>query len=521
MTTTSPVEPAASSSAVPGWDPGTGHAPEAAAPRRPPRDRAELSDQLVAQRSSLVAYLTNQLSDRQLAEDLAHEVLASALAHLDDIDPQRPLWPWLITIARNQLIDHYRRTGTAQELGGHPRVCEALSPSAAQASTHEFDDPGTRMGEHELLDQAMRPLTSRQRSALLLHDVHGWSSEQIAALHGRNRNAVHQLIYRARNRVRHEYERLSGDKGAMGVLPWPFLWAGELFRRAGARTRRSIQEWQLALSAFGESMAGVAVVASLSLGAGAMWATDSAEVTGSFQLTDLSDADLVASARAAAPQLGSPESTTTGDVSFDEQQRLAAAISEAGPEALEAQRAAEEAQAEAADAEESDTDLEPESDERRLSDAADSVDSSEASVQPNIETTKSNRYDDGRSVDIEAKTDVDAGTVEGGQYVEGSSDWDCDHSTSEPVCQASETTSEDPSPNLLEETVRDATEDASGGTDEKTDDAQGSDGDSTSEVQERTSGTRNDAESIEVLPDDDCGPDDAIGTVCKTTKSVS
>lgn len=515
MTAASPVEHPARSVDDP--EPGRGASrPPGTVPRHRPGDADGLIDRIAAERDGLVAYLAGRVDDRHVAEDLAQDVLTSALAHLDKVDPERPLWPWLMTMARNRLTDHYRRSQTAQELHEHPRVREALSPYTAEDPPHAFEDLGTRMGEHQLLGEAMRLLTPRQRSALLLHDVGGWSSEQIGELHGRNRNAVHQLIHRARSRARDEYQRLSGDKGALGLLPWPLVWASGLLRRTAARTRRNIQDWQLALPAFGESMASVAVVASLGLGAGTMWASDPAEALENPDLTDLSDAALAASAEAAAPQLVPPEPTTsTEEVDLGDQQRLAAAISDAEPEAFEVQRAAQAEAAEEAEAEveESDVEVTVDSDDQHLGEAAETVRSSEATVEPSVETSESDRYDHGKSIDAGATTEIEAGTLEGGQWVDSDEDWNCDHDTSGAVCETSRPADDEPATDLEADMTQDEQADVT------SIDTENNEVDVTSDTQDGSSDTQEDIESVEVLTDDNCDLDETIGSACQAASS--
>jgi DNA-directed RNA polymerase specialized sigma24 family protein len=69
---------------------------------------------------SLLAYLCQQISDRQDAEDLLLEVFLAALQNplLARLPARRQL-AWLRRVARNKVIDHYRHTAllTTQSLG--------------------------------------------------------------------------------------------------------------------------------------------------------------------------------------------------------------------------------------------------------------------------------------------------------------------------------------------------------------------------------------------------------------------
>ena len=58
----------------------------------------------------VVAWLMRQVRDADLAADLCGEVFAAALIARERFDPQRgPAKAWLLTIARNALVDSVRR----------------------------------------------------------------------------------------------------------------------------------------------------------------------------------------------------------------------------------------------------------------------------------------------------------------------------------------------------------------------------------------------------------------------------
>jgi hypothetical protein len=134
---------------------------------------------------------------------------------------------------------------------------------------------------------------------MLLHDVSGWDADQIATLHGRSRNAIHQLLHRARARVRDEYQRLNGDGRVLSLLPWPLLWVADLGRRGTDRIWRMWNEWQLVVPAASEPFAGLAVAATIGLGGGVMM---SGGVSGAAaaELPEPDHADLVPAATATA-----------------------------------------------------------------------------------------------------------------------------------------------------------------------------------------------------------------------------
>ena len=57
----------------------------------------------------LHVYLSRFLGDRVAAEDVLQDTLLQFYLHNNSFDANRPLQPWLYTVARNQAIDYMRR----------------------------------------------------------------------------------------------------------------------------------------------------------------------------------------------------------------------------------------------------------------------------------------------------------------------------------------------------------------------------------------------------------------------------
>lgn len=131
------------------------------------------------------------------AEDIAHDALLRALMRLDTFDPRRPLWPWLVGVARKAAIDAARKRGDV---------------------VHEDDNAADNsppfeglIEEQVLLSQALERVPPRQRHALTLRYLWGWKPADAAATLGITTNAFDQLMHRARARLRDEYVRIAPD----------------------------------------------------------------------------------------------------------------------------------------------------------------------------------------------------------------------------------------------------------------------------------------------------------------------
>src|SRR3954469_12815473 len=154
------------------------------------------------------AYLQRLVSDQHLAQDLTHEVFVSALIRLRTARPPIAFGPWLYRIARNASIDVHRRSKLVRQvpLPGPEDDTGVLSinhePQAQAELSEWLDDVRDVLGG----------LSESHRSVLVLRELEGRSSGEIAERLGISRPAVEGLLFRARAKVRSEYADLTSGR---------------------------------------------------------------------------------------------------------------------------------------------------------------------------------------------------------------------------------------------------------------------------------------------------------------------
>lgn len=216
-------------------------------------------------RERLVRFCWQQTHDLPLAEDLAQEAMIRYLQKADTFDITRPMWPWLQTIARNLVIDHYRRTSNDPHLD--PELGSVDDESTA--CTIRLD----RIEDRSELGPVLAELPERQRIALRLHHGQDWTTADVADYLDIKVNACKQLLYRARKNARKYYEELvDSAEGAFSIVfAHPILLA---MRERFQRSRTTIETLAtdvagltIALDAVAErAIAALAVVATIALG---------------------------------------------------------------------------------------------------------------------------------------------------------------------------------------------------------------------------------------------------------------
>jgi RNA polymerase sigma factor (sigma-70 family) len=150
-------------------------------------------------------YLARLLDDEHLAQDLTHEVFVSALRRLRTDRPPIAVGPWLYRIARNASIDVHRRSQVVRQVPLDDGAEQATSSGARQAGPEESAEVRQWL-EH--LRYLLDGLSESHRTVLVLRELEGLSNGEIAERLGISRPAVEGLLFRARTKVRREYDDL-------------------------------------------------------------------------------------------------------------------------------------------------------------------------------------------------------------------------------------------------------------------------------------------------------------------------
>lgn len=142
---------------------------------------------------SLFGFLSPMVRDAALAEDLLQTTFLSVLRSRDRYVPGSRVRPWVFTIAANAARDVLRRKGLKIE------QLSATGELDADAGSEDVErDPALR--KH--LERALAQLPEEQRTAVLLHKMHGWSFEQIGEVLGTTPLAARLKAHRGYERLR-------------------------------------------------------------------------------------------------------------------------------------------------------------------------------------------------------------------------------------------------------------------------------------------------------------------------------
>lgn len=144
-------------------------------------------------RAEIYAYLVRMLRDPELAADLTQDAFVRAYRAYGDLDDPAKARAWLYQIAHRVALDEIRRRKIIRFVpwSGESR---GSSPSAERLVLD------TRLSGD--LERALRRIPERQRSALLLAEVHEMTGLELAAALGTSHVAARAILTRARGSLR-------------------------------------------------------------------------------------------------------------------------------------------------------------------------------------------------------------------------------------------------------------------------------------------------------------------------------
>lgn len=138
------------------------------------------------------------------ADDLLQETFLRAQAGLASFRGDSKPFTWLYSIATNVCLDHLKSAGRRHFVQTPPEVLREIAEAGDPAE-------GPRLSASLLLDQAamgscvrrlMEDLPPDFRIALLLHDIEGMTSAEVAAAVGCSLANAKIRLHRARERLR-------------------------------------------------------------------------------------------------------------------------------------------------------------------------------------------------------------------------------------------------------------------------------------------------------------------------------
>jgi RNA polymerase sigma-70 factor (ECF subfamily) len=150
-------------------------------------------------------YIHFKVGNSQAVEDLSGEVFVRVLEGLKRGYGWRETpQAWIMGIARNVVVDHYRQQEKMTEINLNEQV---IATETADPTYHALL---TERQEH--LTQAIHQLTDEQRDVILLRFVEGMDIKGVAATMNKTPGAIKGLQYRALRELAKILGEISGER---------------------------------------------------------------------------------------------------------------------------------------------------------------------------------------------------------------------------------------------------------------------------------------------------------------------
>jgi RNA polymerase sigma-70 factor (ECF subfamily) len=166
-------------------------------------------EQLIARHERRVFSLAMKLlGSTDDAQDAAQEVFLRVFKYIHRFDTHKPIEPWLmqmtVNVCRNIGRNRQRRWNTFPETVDAQMAvaCESRDPHAGLAEEQQ----------RQMVWKALETLPHKERLAVVLRDIDGLSTAEVARILGSTETTVRSQVSRARVRMKEAIDAMTGDR---------------------------------------------------------------------------------------------------------------------------------------------------------------------------------------------------------------------------------------------------------------------------------------------------------------------
>lgn len=144
--------------------------------------------------AKLRLFILKRVADEDAAQDILQEVYLKIHSNIQTLRDETKIQSWLYQIARNAIIDHYRKQRTIGEL------TEMLAFSIDLGENDE--DHGSISELYQSIESMINHLPHKYREALVLTEYQGLSQKEMAERLGISLAAAKSRVRRAKAKLR-------------------------------------------------------------------------------------------------------------------------------------------------------------------------------------------------------------------------------------------------------------------------------------------------------------------------------
>jgi RNA polymerase sigma factor (sigma-70 family) len=176
-----------------------------------------ISEAVMREQSRLRNFIRKRVADSSEAEDILQDVFYELVEASRMMRPIEQVSAWLFRVARNKVIDFFRKKRPEAAINGPVAVAEDgesltledLLPSSDEGPEAAF----ARSVLLEELEEALQELPEEQREVFVAHELEGYSFKEIAARTGVGVNTLlsrkHYAVIQLRERLQAIYDEFT------------------------------------------------------------------------------------------------------------------------------------------------------------------------------------------------------------------------------------------------------------------------------------------------------------------------
>jgi len=144
-------------------------------------------------------YARYRVANREAAEDLTSDIFNKALDAFKSFNPEKAAFStWIFSIARNTIIDYYRKHAKESKVMRSPEPENAFSPDSPEEKL-------SRSEEIARLLQYIQKLNENERELISLKFSGGITNREIARVTGLSESNVGTILCRAIRKLRDDF----------------------------------------------------------------------------------------------------------------------------------------------------------------------------------------------------------------------------------------------------------------------------------------------------------------------------
>jgi RNA polymerase sigma-70 factor (ECF subfamily) len=147
------------------------------------------------------------LGNREDAHDAAQEVFLRVHKYLSGFHSDQDFAGWLYRIIVNVCRDHIRKRGKRHEFASYETELEAGSIQTL-VSSEDVEANAIKSQQRAMIAEALDTLSTKERAALVLRDLEGLSTEEVARILGSSQTTVRTQISSARAKIKQYHDRV-------------------------------------------------------------------------------------------------------------------------------------------------------------------------------------------------------------------------------------------------------------------------------------------------------------------------